>query len=1292
MKKFLHTVYFSFAVLLIIFAVLVSVMRFLTPIAKRYQPDIETWASHTLGKTVVIGDINTGWHNLSPVIELANINVSGSHINSVRISIAVLRTLWHRQLIFKQLIFDGMHLDIVQDAHNNWQITGLSTPIMPSVDPNKPVVPSQTNPALIWLLSQPELAIQNFSANIKVNNYPSHVIHNLKLILHNSGNKHYLRGQIIFNEEQHSSVDVAANIVGSATDVADITAKIYFSGNKLRLVNWLGTDDYYGFHVTKGMLSFQLWGDWHQQRLNSVHSTFNLQNLQLQALADPTMINVQHFSGNTLWQTNQTGWQMTADDVQLTINKHVWPTNKIGVFVTRKDNVDQQSAQINFLQLSDLTPFLTHITLINPAIQKKIKNYDPQGQIRNIQMIRLINQGKLTDFTHFHVVAALQNIGVDRAGNAPDDLPGVKNLTANLNLDANQGSIQINSVDTTLDFGRLFHQPLTLQKLTGTVQWQQGTQGITIQGSQLDLEHPNMSLQSNFSLLVPNTGSPNPSSSICLLAQFKETDLSKITQFLPISILAPSVVQWLDQAFVSGDGAQGSMVLMGALNKFPYLHGEGQFTVRSLLKNIKLNFAPGWPTINNLNGELTFNKQAMFFKLQQADLYQLPIKHLTAQIPDLGQYPQAYLYINSNLDLPNTAVAEDFVFHSPLRDSVGKSLAGINLQGKGELLLKLKIPLTSGDTITNGQLNLRANTLAIPSLNLNFTQLTGLINFTDLGLSSPLLMANFFQQPLTLSIKPMRSHGERITVFDINSILDMNTVQHYFAPPLSTSNKLDFLTGTTQFRARLTLNSKNDALLKINTDLQGVKINLPAPFGKTIEATAPFAIDVKIKSGNAPIIKMSYEKLWQLFLGYQKIDKQNTLEKVLIHFGPGIDTLPTQSGIYINGILKNFDWDTWQPIFQTYIFAKKASTAVEVVKPELRPLQLKDINLFVDRITGFKQVVDQAQVHVKHDATSWLIELISAQIDGQLNVPFDATQPMVGNFKTLYLRALTEGAGGDVKKFDPKQMISINIHADDFHYGTQNFGAVTLQAQPIAQGMKIQTLSIHNADLSLDTQGTWTRIANQDHSNFTGILKTNNLGKLLHQQAITDDIQDGKGQVEFTVSWSASPADLAPKTLMGNVTLNFTSGAIIGLSKATNEKIGLGRVLNALSLRNIYDRLTFQNKNIDTDGFSFNEMKGTLTFKNGDIFTSDGYINGQVAQIFMNGSVSLRSENFDLLIKVIPYLTSSLPIIATIAGGPIIGAITWAADKVVTVGIEKTVIYQYRITGPWADPIVAEAK
>ena len=55
-------------------------------------------------------------------------------------------------------------------------------------------------------------------------------------------------------------------------------------------------------------------------------------------------------------------------------------------------------------------------------------------------------------------------------------------------------------------------------------------------------------------------------------------------------------------------------------------------------------------------------------------------------------------------------------------------------------------------------------------------------------------------------------------------------------------------------------------------------------------------------------------------------------------------------------------------------------------------------------------------------------------------------------------------------------------------------------------------------------------------------------------------------------------------------------------------------------------------------------------------------------------------------LTVTPYVTSTIPIIATIAGGPIIGAATYAVDKLVGGSIDRLNSYHYLLQGPWANP------
>ena len=63
-------------------------------------------------------------------------------------------------------------------------------------------------------------------------------------------------------------------------------------------------------------------------------------------------------------------------------------------------------------------------------------------------------------------------------------------------------------------------------------------------------------------------------------------------------------------------------------------------------------------------------------------------------------------------------------------------------------------------------------------------------------------------------------------------------------------------------------------------------------------------------------------------------------------------------------------------------------------------------------------------------------------------------------------------------------------------------------------------------------------------------------------------------------------------------------------------------------------------------------------------------------------------EDYDLRLIVTPHLTSSLPLIATVAGGPIAGAVTWVVNKALGPGVNKMTRYEYLIKGSWQEPTI----
>jgi len=58
------------------------------------------------------------------------------------------------------------------------------------------------------------------------------------------------------------------------------------------------------------------------------------------------------------------------------------------------------------------------------------------------------------------------------------------------------------------------------------------------------------------------------------------------------------------------------------------------------------------------------------------------------------------------------------------------------------------------------------------------------------------------------------------------------------------------------------------------------------------------------------------------------------------------------------------------------------------------------------------------------------------------------------------------------------------------------------------------------------------------------------------------------------------------------------------------------------------------------------------------------------------------------MLSISPHVTSSLPVVATLAGGPLAGAVTWVADKLVSKAVTNVTTVNYKVSGPWSHPQV----
>jgi uncharacterized protein YhdP len=147
-------------------------------------------------------------------------------------------------------------------------------------------------------------------------------------------------------------------------------------------------------------------------------------------------------------------------------------------------------------------------------------------------------------------------------------------------------------------------------------------------------------------------------------------------------------------------------------------------------------------------------------------------------------------------------------------------------------------------------------------------------------------------------------------------------------------------------------------------------------------------------------------------------------------------------------------------------------------------------------------------------------------------------------------------------------------------------------------------------------------------------------------------------------------------------------GSITGLNTKTDTLIGFGRLISLLSLQSLPRRLTLNFGDLLHKGFYFEKIQGDWTLKDGNATTRNTYLDGSVAYVAINGAVDLLNEQYHLRLLVAPHLTSSIPIVATIAGGPVVGGVAWAINQLITPEVQRIAHYTYSVEGPWRQPEV----
>lgn len=1256
----IHRCWIPLAIILITIAIFFSLFRALTPWAKQYKSDVEKHLSTLIGQPVTITNMETSWYWFEPVLKLNQVSVldAGHHalkLDNLLIGINLFSSLWHWQLQPGILYLDNVQLIARQEA-NQWKIDGLQLNHQPmSLDENSYL------PVLGWLLAQQKIIVKNVSLLVYFHDGSMLPVDDLHMTARNRYGHYLLKGGFKLAQKTATEVAVLADLQINPQALSKFSGHVYVAANAMRLTQWQRFFPPMSYRIESGHGDCSLWMDFAKGQLSNLQTTVAIQHLAWrESTSKPAKAQViDSVQANLALKPSKTGWRLTGDQLQLIAGGVTWPVNKGSIQYQK----DQQRYRVYIKRL-----------LLGPLLAFDIPWPDDMKPVLAAAL-----RGDLFD-TQIEIQAGQPSYFMSRFSHlswkATNQWPLVNNLSGVVYWQPLEGRLEIDSENITIKPQKL--PPVAFDQINIGLDWKELSHGYRVSLERLVGLRDGVALSA--SGVMDDALSP-ASRNLHITAAFSLDNAQRWMAYLPGKHLKKKLDNWLKQDITRIEKASGQIQVNGRVADFPFDGKNGTFSVKSRLTGVDLYFNREWPLCRDIDAYLQINNRRLDVDIYQAKLDQIALSDMSLRMDDLGLGRETLL-VHGKLEAPGQSI-KNYVLQSPLQKKLGK-LARLDILGDLALDLRLEVPLypENDDILVRGLLTFQNNNLLLHHhvSDLEVNQLSGGLQFDENGVTDSTLHATLLGDPVEMHVESFRGKSPytEVRILANPSIALLKTKLNL---PI-----LALMQGHLQVTSLLTLTDDPNDLdrIRIMSDLSGVAIDLPAPLGKTFAETIPFTMDVDFNPKRAFRVRFSYGERFSSDLWYELLQNQFTLTQGELHLGRGQATLPRNRGLQLVGNLSVFDYAQWQAVQQKIASSQISSSILD---------DLTWVDVTVGSLVLWNHAYPQISIRAAQQAKNdWSIKLSQANLIGELH--YEASKHLLtGNLEHWYLdlalfKAQTSTTALTTLK--PEQIPNLNVTVDDLRVGKKALGRALLKSTSAPGRWHIEDCELTADDYHLVVSGDWIQQKKMNQTNLSGQLTLKDLENSLVNWNIPPVVEAHKGSIQFKGGWPSAVYDFSLSKASGELYISLKDGRITHLSKETEEKLGLGKLLSVLSLQTIPRRLKLDFSDLAMGGYSFDEFKGNFELKEGVMSTNNSSIDGPVAHASMRGQLDVVKQLYDLDLRVSPHITASLPVVATIAGGPIAGIATWVASKLINRGMEKVSSYTYKISGPWFDPVVQQ--
>ena len=1274
-RKLVRGVAYLLAGLVVLAAVALVGLRLLLPELGHYRPEIEQWLSRAADRQVEIGTVDAHWRGWTPVFRIRDVRLAGGEVPadpsadaSLRLadltfSVDLVDLLRSGAFRPREIAARGASFVVTQRSDGTFSVAE------PGLGQNTTGGARSSTRLARWMLDQADLSL--LASRIvwvdERHGLGPVPLEGVTLHLGRTGDRRRISGS--FEPSDTGRIDFAMEMAGDPL-AASWTGKAYLTALNVDLAR-LGLDA--GLQeptALTGVVSGDVWSTWEGGRPVEATGTIRAQSPGVVHMGSRRGFD--EASASFKAERTPEGWALAARDLVVSTSRGSWPASGIDAVWKRPGDGRDGSLIVSaeFARIEDL------VALVAPdggpaanATLNALAEAAPRGTLEDLHV-----SVPVTDrigLEHFRASGRFTGLGLgtEAAPVAVDGASGRFEASGQgVFADVVAGRLRANVSDR-------LEQPLRGEKLAGGFAAVPMPEGVRMRFDETSVETPAGTVTANGWVLAPrDEGAPELDVALSLGA----TRITAVRDLVGTLLMPEPALRWFERAAPFGDVREARVAYRGRLSDGSPGDGEGTLEATATLFVPVFNYARGWPEITGLSAEVRFGGRRFDARIESGRILKSIVREATVTIEDVSAEVPV-VRVEGRVE-GASADAVRFLAESPLHARFAPMIDAFAIQGDSTIDLEIAIPLKGRDrsVVANGRIALDHNRIDGPGLGGGLAAVNGLIAFRNAAVESDGVTATWLGEPIhaLIGASPDNPNATRAT---IGGRLTRRLLAAYLndagvldAPSPEDPALLARMRGDAAWTAILDIPAVRDAApatLHVASDLTGLAVDLPPPFGKTSGATRMLRIDTRLGSGSERVAEVRLDSVASAVLRLVRDAGQFRLERGAIRVGADRAVLPDAPTISVQGEMPTLDTTAWRAVLEDVAALRAPGTD----SPRSGPR--REVSIDAASMTALGMRFPDMRVRAARGTDGgWQVDLDGTRLRGSIRVPRDpgSAEPVIADFERFVYEPDPAGTREESPDLDPRAVPALSFSTRQFLLGGRDLGQVGFTTAPSEHGLEVTELQVRADSFQGDGTGSWTLSGDEHTTGFALRVHGDDLRRMLETVGFDGRaVSGGTTDIALRGSWPGAPADFGIDRFAGVMHFLSTEGRL------TQVEPGLtGHVFGLLTFTSLPRRLLLDFGDLFREGIGYDRMEGSFAIENGNAYTDDLFVESDPARFEVVGRTGLVDRDYDQVVTIIPKISSSLPLV------PI-----WLAQKILDRNLfDKAFAYQYTIGGTWDDP------